>query len=136
MEHYIKETCKHLTDYVWVVYVLRSHTNPNLMYVGCTNNIQRRLRQHNGLIKGGGKYTSANRPWALALIVPVKDKSDALKVEYWAKAKNYSSQSGIPRTDPVTRRKYLIHKSMQMHGYTNIIYFDSSFYSKLKGTNY
>ena len=65
MEAYIAElfTEHNLSKYTWVVYVLRSVTNSNLMYCGMTNNLRRRLRQHNGLIKGGGKYTSANRPW-------------------------------------------------------------------------
>lgn len=63
-------------------YVLRSVTNPNLMYCEMTNNLRRRLRQHNGCITGGGKYTSANRPWKLAALIPhLQDKSQALKVE-------------------------------------------------------
>ena len=32
--------------------------NDNYSYVGITNNLSRRIRQHNTLIKGGAKYTS------------------------------------------------------------------------------
>jgi len=126
MEQYIRETCEPYKDMI-VVYVLRSVTKPNMMYVGYTTNIVRRLRQHNGIIKGGGKYTRANRPWGLAALVPVNSKSDALKLEYWAKAKNYSSQAGIPRNDPVKRRIYLLELSMKRHNYSNVIYFDPEF---------
>lgn len=126
MEKYISETCHPYKDLI-VVYVLRSVTKPNMMYVGYTTNIVRRLRQHNGIIKGGGKYTSANRPWRLAALVPVKSKSDALKLEYWAKAKNYSSQAGIPRNDPIERRIYLLERSMSKNNYTEVIYFDPEF---------
>ena len=127
MEEYIRNICEPYLHLEFVVYVLRSVTNTNLMYVGYTNNIVRRLRQHNGIIKGGGKYTSANRPWKLAALVPVEDKSDAIKVEYWSKAKNYKSQAGIPRNDPVIRRKYLLELSMKKHGYTEVIYIDEEF---------
>lgn len=126
MEQYIRETCEPYKNQI-VVYVLRSVTKPNMMYVGYTTNIHRRLRQHNGIIKGGGKYTSSNRPWRLAALVPTPTKSEALKVEYWAKAKNYSSQAGIPRNDPIERRIYLLEQSMQKHNYTDVIYFDPEF---------
>ena len=126
MEEYIRETCKTL-NVEWVVYILRSWTKPNMMYVGCTNNIVRRLRQHNGLISGGAKYTRAYKPWCLAALVPVENQSDALSLEYWAKAKNYKSKAGIPRDDPVIRRLYLIHKSMVKHNYRQIVYCDEEF---------
>jgi len=39
------------------VYIL-INTNNNRTYVGITNNINRRIRQHNCEIKGGAKYTT------------------------------------------------------------------------------
>ena len=126
METYIRETCSPYENQI-VVYVLRSVTKPNMMYVGYTTNILRRLREHNGIIKGGGKYTSANRPWRLAALVPMPSKSEALKVEYWAKAKNYASQKGIPRNDPIERRIYLLELSMKTHNYNKVIYLDPEF---------
>jgi structure-specific endonuclease subunit SLX1 len=42
----------------------------NKVYVGTTNNMQRRLRQHNGDLKAGGaKYTHLYRPWRIAATV-------------------------------------------------------------------
>jgi len=56
---------------------------PGLHYVGCTTNVKRRLRQHNGEIVGGGKYTSMHRPWMLrAVYGPYEGRSEAMKAEY------------------------------------------------------
>lgn len=113
---------------MYVVYVLRSEVNPDLMYYGMTNDIQRRLRQHNCEIAGGGQYTSNNRPWKIAVLIPVESKQQALQVEYLTKAKNYPHlANNIPTSDAVTRRKYLIQYSMHKHNLTNIQIFDKDF---------
>lgn len=46
------------TNYVVYVLVNTSHTKT---YVGITNNITRRIRQHNGELVGGAKYTTSNK---------------------------------------------------------------------------
>ena len=51
-------------------------------YVGMTTDPKRRLRQHNGEIVGGGRYTSKHRPWRIkAIYGPYVDRSEALKAE-------------------------------------------------------
>ncbi len=42
------------------VYVLKC--SDGTLYTGSTVNFQKRLREHNGLIKGGAKYTRGRRP--------------------------------------------------------------------------
>lgn len=132
VEEYITNVCNkyNLSNFIWVVYVLRSETQPDLMYVGSTNNIRRRLRQHNKIIKGGGKYTNNRNAWLwrlAALITGIENQSEALKVEYWTKAKNYKNQSKIPTHCPVKRRLYLIQKTMEKHDITDVIYIDREF---------
>jgi putative endonuclease len=107
-----------------VVYILRSEADRNLMYIGMTNNMERRLKQHNGIISGGGEYTSENRPWKIVVLIPVASKSDALKIEYSLKAKNYINKSKIPE-DVIQRRIYLIIESMKKYGFSEIKFFDS-----------
>jgi len=34
-------------------------------YIGVSNSLPRRLRQHNGALRGGAKATRAGRPWAV-----------------------------------------------------------------------
>jgi len=51
------------------------------LYVGKTTNIEKRLRQHNGEIKGGAKYTSGRRPVKIKFIEEHILLSDALRRE-------------------------------------------------------
>ncbi|KAL5203583.1 hypothetical protein ABZP36_008454 [Zizania latifolia] len=52
----------------WCVYLIASSRIPRT-YVGVTTDFPRRLRQHNGELKGGAKASSAGRPWNLACLV-------------------------------------------------------------------
>ena len=42
-------------------------------YVGSTNNLTRRLRQHNGEIVGGAKSTKGKGPWKVFVTVECED---------------------------------------------------------------
>lgn len=56
----------------------------NATYVGVTNSLERRIRQHNGEITGGAKYTARRRPWKYVLCVgPFHEYRHALQFE-WA----------------------------------------------------
>ena len=54
-------------------------------YTGVTTDVQRRLRQHNGLIGGGAKATRAGRPWVLIHSEGPLPQGDALRREYEVK---------------------------------------------------
>ena len=45
---------------MWYIYVLLCYDNS--FYCGITTNLERRLKQHNGMLKGGAKYTRGRRP--------------------------------------------------------------------------
>lgn len=157
VDEYINEIYEQyeLHKYEWVAYTLRSTYNPNIMYCGSTNNIKRRLRQHNRVITGGAQYTTKlewpkvnnnnfnnnnsnsnsisnefSVPWKLAaLIVNIPNKSTALRTEWYTKAKNYKKEdiSDIPTNDSVKRRIYLIKKSMSITNMSDIILMDPDF---------
>jgi predicted GIY-YIG superfamily endonuclease len=55
-------------DCQWYCYMIQSY-NKQRTYIGYTNNIYRRLRQHNGEIKGGAKATRGHGPWTLIVYV-------------------------------------------------------------------
>ena len=77
---------------MFLVYLLR---NNNKSYIGYTNNIERRLRQHNGEIKGGAKYTTRNKSdnnlWEpICIVYGFKDKCEAMKCEWkWKRRSGY-----------------------------------------------
>jgi predicted GIY-YIG superfamily endonuclease len=64
-------------------YLLQSIPNPRRTYVGYTVDPKRRLRQHNGEIKGGAKKTRKGRPWRMICYIGgFPDERTALQFEY------------------------------------------------------
>jgi putative endonuclease len=68
----------------WYLYVLYSKCL-NWTYVGVTNDVGRRLSQHNGNMTGGAKTTRRGRPWIVASQVGPMDKSKAHSLEHKVK---------------------------------------------------
>ena len=68
----------------WFVYLLLC--GDGTFYCGSTSNLERRVAQHNGLSRGGAKYTRARRPVELLASVPCDSQSEALKLERSVKA--------------------------------------------------
>ena len=56
-------------------------------YCGVTNNLSRRLRQHNGDISGGARYTTGNagRWRVVATVEGFANRSQCLSFEWWVK---------------------------------------------------
>ena len=71
---------------MYFCYILRSLNEKykNETYIGFTDDPLHRIRQHNGLIKGGAKFTKRKRPWKIVLVISnFPNKIIALKFE-WA----------------------------------------------------
>jgi structure-specific endonuclease subunit SLX1 len=68
----------------YICYMLVSEITQSKTYIGITNDMTRRLRQHNGECSGGAKYTHACRPWKIYGYVRGfgEDKSLVLKFEW------------------------------------------------------
>lgn len=69
------------TSKPWSLYILVSETK-NRTYVGVTTDLQRRVRQHNGELKGGARSTRGHGPWKAVVEVPHLEKKRAHKMEY------------------------------------------------------
>lgn len=67
-------------DQTYIVYAIRSVVH-NRIYVGMTNNLERRLKEHNS---GQSKSTKAYSPWALIYQEECINRIEARKQEkYW-----------------------------------------------------
>ena len=55
------------------------------LYTGITTDLERRLAQHNGIQKGGARYTRCRRPVELVWAERCDDRSGASRREYQVK---------------------------------------------------
>ena len=72
------------------MYILVNTIN-NKTYIGITNNVIRRLRQHNKELVGGAKYTTINKglgEWKYYGYIESLNKHDALSLEKRIKIKS------------------------------------------------
>lgn len=76
------------------VYVLES-ASQRRQYVGYTVNAERRLRQHNGEIKGGADRTKSDRPWRM--LAHVSGFDSKVKAERFEYALSFPSRSKVAR---------------------------------------
>ena len=62
----------------WCVYVLKCRND--FLYIGLTNNIDRRLKEHE---RGtGSKFVRSHRPFELVKTIPCKNATQARSLEY------------------------------------------------------
>ncbi len=67
---------------MWYVYLLRSRSHSTETYVGMTQDLRRRLAEHNA---GKSPHTSKYRPWRLASYLAFPEKSKAMRFEEYLK---------------------------------------------------
>jgi len=69
----------------WLCYILKNKIDKykNYTYNGATNNFKRRIRQHNGELVGGAKYTKGKGIWEpYCIITGFEDKIATLQAEW------------------------------------------------------
>ena len=64
---------------MYILYILKC--SDDTLYAGITNNLEKRLKMHNGELPWGAKYTSGRRPVELVYREELDSKSEALKKE-------------------------------------------------------
>ena len=100
------------------IYIL-INTSHNKTYVGITNNITRRIRQHNSELVGGAKYTTSNKglgEWKYYGLIENVEKRLALSLEKRIQIKS-RRMKGI---NPLERRLAAIKEILS--NYENIIF--------------
>ena len=65
------------------VYLLRSVSEPERSYTGCTRNLKARLASHNA---GQNPSTACGRPWQIVAYVALRDEERARAFERYLKS--------------------------------------------------
>jgi len=65
------------------VYLLRSLSDPSQRYVGLTEDLNRRLEEHNA---GKSPHTSRNLPWRIEVVVRFENDQKAADLERYLKS--------------------------------------------------
>ena len=114
----------------YIVYLLtNTDPNNNCTYVGITNNSIQRLRKHNGIIKGGAKYTKmkkGNGTWNYYGKIENLTKNEALSIE---KKIHIHSKKTQGKT-PLQKRLNCINKILET--YDNIHFVETETESELQ----
>jgi predicted GIY-YIG superfamily endonuclease len=103
-------------DNNYLVYIL-INSCCNKTYVGITNNTIRRIRQHNGELVGGAKYTKINKGegiWSFYGFIRNLNKRLALSLE-----KKIKIHSRKMTGKPIERRLKAIDKILNDHNLLN-----------------
>jgi len=106
----------------FVVYLL-INTYSKYTYLGVTNNSEKRIRQHNGEIKGGAKYTRAmkkNGTWKYYMKISNLTKNESYSLESTVKK---TKIKGIGNT-PLEKKNYLLLFFSRKYPLCEINYFN------------
>ena len=92
----------------WSCYIIE---NKGYTYVGVSNNVEKRLRAHNGEIKGGAKYTTSKGPgWKhICLIHGFPTKIESMQFEWALKHIKPRNAGGI--INRINKLKTLLNKT-------------------------
>ena len=85
----------------YFVYILRCADST--LYVGSTDNVEKRLHAHNDL-KSGARYTSSRRPVRLVYTEECASKGEALSREYELKQLRRSEKLALLRGSAKIKR--------------------------------
>jgi predicted GIY-YIG superfamily endonuclease len=106
----------------YLVYLLTNTVN-NCTYIGCTNNAIRRLRQHNGDLVGGAKYTKMKKDdgeWIYYGYINNLEKRQALSIEKKIQIRSKKTKG----KSPLEKRLNCINKLLKEE-YTDLLFYES-----------
>ncbi len=69
--------------FTYFVYIIRSQSAPEHYYVGVTQNLHRRMRQHNAK---NSSHTDKYKPWVLEVYIAFNNEEKAIRLEQYLKS--------------------------------------------------
>jgi predicted GIY-YIG superfamily endonuclease len=75
--------CEISKKHMYIVYILRSVKKPEKLYIGYTENLSKRLKEHNDK---KSNYSSRYAPWKLETCITYSDKNRAKQFEKYLKS--------------------------------------------------
>lgn len=67
-------------------------TKDGTLYTGISVDVERRVKSHNGVLRGGAKYTRSRRPVRLLAMKMFPSRSVAMKAERWFKTLSHAEK--------------------------------------------
>lgn len=86
-----------MTGSGWWVYLLRCADDT--FYVGVARNLAQRLREHNGELRGGARYTRGRRPVTIYAARTCADRRAATQFEWRTKRLSRARKAALPAAD-------------------------------------
>lgn len=80
-------------------YVYIVECNDKSLYTGITDNLDLRIKEHNGELKGGAKYTRSKRPVKLVHFEAYETRSKAAKREHEIKKMDHAEKEVLILND-------------------------------------
>src|SRR3989338_8459465 len=78
-----RKHCAKQNKFMHCVYILISKNSPDKIYIGCAEDPQDRLKQHN---RGDSIYTKQFAPWGIETLIEFRNKSQAYQFEKYLKS--------------------------------------------------
>ena len=107
---------------IWFNYIIFEKNNKT--YIGSTVNINRRIRQHNGIIKGGAKYTRGGI-WTYYCILYNLNYTKKLVLSYEWHLKHIKTKFKTKKRRIYALEKYLLNKTNI--NYDHILFINKKF---------
>lgn len=81
----------------YFVYMVRC--SDNSLYTGFTNNLDKRIKQHNGDLPGGAQYTRSKRPVEYVYQEVFDNQRDAMRREIEIKKLNHKEKEELAQNN-------------------------------------
>lgn len=90
----------------YTVYIVRC--SDDTLYTGIAVDVEKRLKEHNGEVQGGAKYTNGRRPVRLVYTELQASRSDAQVREYALKKLSRSEKNTLISSQKKRRQRYTL----------------------------